>query len=183
MYVFRFAFCELLNVVMVGINMWLLNVVFGGFWWDFAPAIHALLACDYPAWKRQAGLVFPIYAKCDYTKIGVSGSITFHDALCMLTMNSLNEKIFTFMWLWLIGLAIVSMLNVCYRIVWFASSTLRLKLLQSMVCRMSLAKLRRITRNANFGECFLLLQVGRNVHPIIFADIMEDLAIVLDAIL
>lgn len=176
MYAFRFAFCELLNVLMVGLNMWLLNMVFAGFWWDFAPAIRALFAGNYSLWKAEAGLIFPIYAKCDYTKIGVSGSITFHDALCMLTMNSLNEKIFTFMWLWLVALAVVATTNVCYRTVWFASSTLRLKLLQSMACRMSMGKLRRATCDANVGECFFLLQIGRNVHPIVFGDIMETLA-------
>lgn len=42
--------------------------------------------------------VFPRVTKCTFHKFGPSGSIQRHDALCVLALNILNEKIYIFLW-------------------------------------------------------------------------------------
>lgn len=42
--------------------------------------------------------VFPRVTKCTFHKFGPSGSLQRHDALCILALNILNEKIYIFMW-------------------------------------------------------------------------------------
>lgn len=42
--------------------------------------------------------VFPRVTKCTFHKYGASGSIQKHDALCVLALNILNEKIYIFLW-------------------------------------------------------------------------------------
>ena len=49
--------------------------------------------------------VFPRMTKCIYKKFGASGTIQTHDALCMLPINVINEKIYVFLWYWLVLLA------------------------------------------------------------------------------
>ena len=44
--------------------------------------------------------IFPKVAKCIFHKFGPSGSIMRHDALCVLPLNIMNEKIFAFLWYW-----------------------------------------------------------------------------------
>lgn len=44
--------------------------------------------------------VFPRVTKCTFHKFGASGTIQKHDALCVLALNILNEKIFIFLWFW-----------------------------------------------------------------------------------
>lgn len=58
--------------------------------------------------------VFPRVTKCTFHKFGPSGSIQTHDALCILALNILNEKIFIFLWFWLILLSAMSGLSLLY---------------------------------------------------------------------
>lgn len=60
--------------------------------------------------------VFPRVTKCTFHKFGPSGSIQTHDALCILALNILNEKIYIFLWFWFIILAIVSGMALAYSI-------------------------------------------------------------------
>ena len=40
--------------------------------------------------------------KCTFHKFGTSGNIEKHDALCILPLNIVNEKIYIFIWFWLL---------------------------------------------------------------------------------
>lgn len=58
--------------------------------------------------------VFPRVTKCIFHKFGPSGSIQKHDALCVLALNILNEKIYIFLWFWFIIIALFSGLAIVY---------------------------------------------------------------------
>lgn len=58
--------------------------------------------------------VFPRVTKCTFHKFGASGTIQKHDALCVLALNILNEKIYIFLWFWFIILAVMSGLALLY---------------------------------------------------------------------
>ena len=71
--------------------------------------------------------------KCTFHKFGTSGNIEKHDALCILPLNigdfqymiinifnptfSVNEKIYIFIWVWLLFLGFLSSVVIVYRIV------------------------------------------------------------------
>ena len=46
--------------------------------------------------------------KCTFHKFGPSGTVQKFDGLCVLPLNIINEKIYVFLWLWFIFLAVVS---------------------------------------------------------------------------
>lgn len=58
--------------------------------------------------------VFPRVTKCTFHKFGPSGTIQKHDAMCILALNILNEKIYIFLWFWFIILAVISCLALVY---------------------------------------------------------------------
>ncbi|XP_033610430.1 innexin inx3-like [Cryptotermes secundus] len=58
--------------------------------------------------------VFPTLTKCLFYTYGPSGSIRKYDALCVLPLNILNEKIFIFLWFWFIILSVLSGLALIY---------------------------------------------------------------------
>lgn len=54
--------------------------------------------------------------KCIFHKYGPSGSIQQHDALCVMALNIIHEKIYTVLWFWLLFLFIASTLGKFCRI-------------------------------------------------------------------
>ena len=155
--------------------MALLNMVFGGFWFEYAPAIHSLFT-DYKHWDGNASKIFPKLAKCDYHKYGPSGSIEIKDALCLLSLNIINEKIFAFIWIWFILLLMISGLNLMYRLLCVLNKTFRIKTLKSMAMSLSYSQINRASRDGRIGEWFILTQLGRNYDNVIFKEMMEELS-------
>lgn len=58
--------------------------------------------------------IFPRVTKCTFHKVGPSGTIQKMDALCVLALNILNEKIYIFLWFWFIILAVFSGVALLY---------------------------------------------------------------------
>ena len=61
--------------------------------------------------------VFPRMTKCTFYKYGGSGTLMTLDALCVLGMNILNEKIYVFLWFWFVILAGITGFNLVARII------------------------------------------------------------------
>lgn len=159
--------------------MVILNVFFDQFWSRYLPAVVALLTPRGPSFSDRASDVFPLFAKCEYSDIGPSGSTQLHDILCFLTMNVINEKVFAFVYIWYVVLLFVSGINLIWRSAVLLSSTLRLKMLQSMTkCTgtMSRKELKTILRNDNIGDWFVLYLLGQNLSHFAFIDVLNDLS-------
>ena len=58
--------------------------------------------------------VFPRMTKCTFHKYGPSGTIEIHDAMCVLALNIINEKIYVALWFWFIILAVLTALYLLY---------------------------------------------------------------------
>ena len=54
-------------------------------------------------------------AQCIFHKYGGSGTIQRFDALCVLGMNILNEKIYIVLWFWFVILAVITAVNLVVR--------------------------------------------------------------------
>ena len=63
--------------------------------------------------------------KCTFHKFGSSGELEKHDALCILPINIFNEKIYIFLWFWMLILGALTALVVVYRFALCISSSLR----------------------------------------------------------
>ena len=63
--------------------------------------------------------------KCTFHKFGSSGEQEKHDALCILPINIFNEKIYIFLWFWMLVLGALTALVVVYRFALCISSSLR----------------------------------------------------------
>ena len=53
--------------------------------------------------------------KCTFHKFGTSGELEKHDALCILPLNIFNEKIYIFLWFWMLALTSLTSIVVIYR--------------------------------------------------------------------
>ena len=59
--------------------------------------------------------VFPKQTKCSFQKFGVSGTVEVTDGLCLLPLNTMNEKIFVFLWFYLMLVSGITLILFMYR--------------------------------------------------------------------
>ena len=120
--------------------------------------------------------IFPRMTKCTFHKFGPSGEIEKHDALCILPLNIFNEKIYIFLWFWMLILAILTLLVVVYRVLISFSSGFRAYLLKIRYRRIKNECVDIIIEKTVVGDWFLLYLLGQNVDPVIFKDVIHELA-------
>lgn len=115
-------------------------------------------------------LVFPKVAKCIFNKYGISGTVETHDGFCVLPLNILNEKIYIFLWFWLVALTIFTCLSLAFHLALICSAQMRAGLLRAKAHYLIGSDLASyITQNIRRGEWFFLLQLGSNLHPKTFS--------------
>ncbi|XP_050074904.1 innexin inx2-like [Anopheles maculipalpis] len=175
-YLLRYCFCTLLNFCNVLLNIFLLNLIFSGFWTNYHPAVTALLSFDFPSWNRYNSQVFPKIAKCDFHFIGPSGSKQNRDGLCLLSLNVVNEKIFAFLWLWFLMLLAISALNLLYWVVVLCSKSFRLWLVAAPLYPIRSTVVSRALEGQEIGKWFLLHQLCRNLNPIISRELLMSMS-------
>ncbi|XP_033241899.1 innexin inx6 isoform X1 [Drosophila miranda] len=175
-YAIKYTFCEMLNLLISQIlNFWLMDVVFNGFWHKYIHALAAIPVYDWQLWNMMTSRVFPKVAKCEMFVYGPSGSPNVLDILCVLPLNILNEKIFAVLYVWFLFIAMLSALNILYRLVLVFCSHLRLQLLRTHLRGMPKSHVREVLSTAGYGDWFVLMGVSINVNPTLFRELVEQL--------
>ncbi|XP_012283610.1 innexin inx2-like [Orussus abietinus] len=176
LYAIRYFFCELMNLINTVGQIYLLNEFLEGQFTNYGSAVtgFAMETRPYQRVDPMARL-FPKVTKCTIHTFGAGGSAQTHDALCILSLNVVNEKVFVLIWFWFIFLAGVGALAVLYRIIVFSQPWTRIYLLRANARSIKGVKVSRVVRELHFGDWFLLQQLARNVNPIVFGELIEEL--------
>jgi innexin len=120
--------------------------------------------------------IFPRMTKCSFHKFGSSGNIENHDALCILPINIVNEKIYIFIWFWFLILGVLTTLVVFYRLVIIFSPRIRAYLLYIRFRLIRKECINIIVKKAQIGDWFLLYMLGQNVDSMIFKEVVHELS-------
>ena len=156
--------------------LYLQDKFFDGAFFTFGLEVIAFAERDQEDRLDPMIYVFPRMTKCTFHKFGASGEVEKHDALCILPLNIVNEKIYIFLWFWFALLATLSMLVILYRIIIIVSPKMRAYLL---FVRFRLIKrdiIYTIVKKSKMGDWFLFYMLGQNVDNIIFKEVMHELA-------
>ena len=96
--------------------MFLMDRFFEGSFFTFGLEVIAFAERDQEDRLDPMIYIFPRMTKCTFHKFGASGEVEKHDALCILPLNIVNEKIYIFLWFWFVGLITWTFLCFGYRI-------------------------------------------------------------------
>ncbi|CAO1416544.1 unnamed protein product [Diamesa serratosioi] len=173
---YRYYGCELLSLINVIGQMFLMNKFFDGEFMTFGLDVIRHMEADQEDRLDPMIYIFPRMTKCTFYKYGVSGEVERHDAICILPLNVVNEKIYIFLWFWFILLTILTSITVMYRIVIIFSPRMRVYLLRLRFRLVRRDAIEIIVRRSKMGDWFLLYMLGENIDSIIFRDVMGDLA-------
>lgn len=153
-------------------------MIIPGFWIQYSKAVAALLTGDANNWMLYSETLFPKVAKCSYDSYGPSGTLQSFDALCLLPLNILNQKLFIIIWIWYIIQMITSIVNVFYWILISICESVRIYILhQKSLKIVSQQLIAHASHNAHLGHFFVLNQIAKNTNPITFAELITDLGL------
>ena len=101
-----------------------------------------------------------------------------YDALCILALNVINEKIYVFLWFWLFGLAILTSLYLIYNLAAIFLPTLRKRMLSwNAKVNYDDRQLDILMRKADVGDWFLLFLLSKNLDSTLFKEFIDQLII------
>jgi len=156
--------------------MFLMDTFLGGEFFTYGTEVIRLMLCDQEDRVDPMIYIFPRMTKCIFYKYGVSGEVERHDALCVLPLNIVNEKIFIFLWFWFIILATLTFPLIVYRILIIISHKFRVLIFKWSYGRIGTEDIEKLTRNCSFGSWYLLYMIGTNIDKGIFYEAVKDLA-------
>ncbi|KAI1296819.1 Innexin inx2 [Halotydeus destructor] len=173
-YFFQFVLCEILNLMNVLVNIYLVDLFLGGAFSTFG--LDVLKYTEMNQEERTDPMIrmFPRMTKCTFHFFGSSGDVQKHDALCILPLNIINEKIYIFLWFWLMALAAISTVNVAYRLAVIASPRLRCMVIKSRGRLAEGYQLNHLTQNMRIGDWFVLYQLCKNMDALNFKELVNE---------
>jgi len=174
-YVYKFLFCEVLNLVNILFQIYLMDFFFGGQFSKYGAQVLSVSETAFESRDDPMNRVFPKVTKCTFHKYGSSGTVEKHDGLCVLAMNIINEKIYIFLWFWFVALSVWTALQVMFRIITVASSQVRWYILTRRVSSVNKSDISTVVKKCYYGDWFLLMQMSKHINPAVFHDIVLDL--------
>ncbi|XP_031633594.1 innexin inx4-like [Contarinia nasturtii] len=174
-YVQHFIILKMLSFAFILFNIFLLSIIIPGFWSQYYKAISALLAGDMINWLIHIEKNFSITGKCTFEPYRPSGTIQQFDALCLLPLNILNQKLFLIVWLCYILQIIISFLNLLFWLIITLSENARIYILyQEAQKSVSHEAIENASRKARLGHFFVLSQIARNTNPGTFIELVSN---------
>ena len=145
--------------------MFLMDRFFDGAFLTFGLEVIAFAEQDQEDRLDPLIYVFPRMTKCTFHKFGTSGEVEKHDALCLLPLNIVNEKVYIFLWFWFILLSVLSILVILYRIIIVISPKMRAYLLYIRFRLIRREVINTIVKKSYVGDWFLFYMLGKLVCP------------------
>ena len=184
MYFFYFVSMEFLNIVMLFLNFWatdkFLNGNFKYYGWK-AIKYYMLTPEEQKIAVNPLCEAFPTEVSCDVPNVGAAGGTQNANGLCILSQNIINEKMYLFIWFYMVLLIFISVPYFMFRICTCFFDYVRYALLISKCGRTNDPEvpkaIRYIMRDAYVGDWFVLHQLSKNVNTYFFREFVKDLRI------
>lgn len=176
MYVYRYFFCELLCLINVIGQMYLMDAFFDGEFFTYGSRL--LRFSEMPQEERVDPMVyvFPRLTKCVFHKFGPSGTVTRHDSLCVLALNIVNEKAFIFVWFWYIILATMLSCVLLMRAIMIFVPAIRPSLIHMKNRMVPKDAIEVICKKSSLGDWWLLYMLCFNLDPFVYKDVIAEMS-------
>lgn len=167
---YKFFFCEGLNLVVVIGMLFFTDWFLGGEFLTYGSSIIEVASLDPENRTDPMSLVFPKMAKCTFKSFGSSGTIEVKDVMCLIATNIINEKIYLFLWVWLVLLTTVTCLWTVIRLLTMMLPFLRHFILKMYVKDGFSSDVSEIMHQATLSDWFLFISLGKNMETSVFSE-------------
>jgi len=181
-YALRFFACELLNFINCIGQIFFIDTFLNGEFSTYGLRVFEYTGLEPEDRPDPMAVVFPKVTKCTFHKYGPSGTVQLHDGLCVLPSNIINEKIYIFIWLWLVALAVVTGVFMIYRLAVILAAPIRVALIAVKGGKSTKrAEIEAILepQSLNFferlGDWLVLHLVCKNLNALLINDLIRQL--------
>jgi hypothetical protein len=174
-YVYKFVFCEVLNLINVVGQVFLMDKFLGYQFTSYGMDVLSVSTTEIEERDDPMNRVFPKMTKCNFYFYGPSGSVQKFDSLCLLPINIINEKMYIFVWFWFVILITWTLIHLIFRFISLLSGYCRLMMLSNHARTVNRNDLEVILKKCDYGDWFILMQLGKNLNKEIFHDLLLDL--------
>lgn len=173
-----FICCEVANFINVIFQMIIVNWFLGGNFTSYGwnSLVRAFSEPrDRASENDPMEVVFPKMTKCTFRRFGPSGDLVKYDALCILPLNILNEKIYVIMWFWFLILTVITGLWLVYRAFTIIRPEIRVRAIRRRVSHLNKESMVYILSRMNTGDWFVLSMLCKNLDHNVYSKIMDNL--------
>ena len=167
---------DFLNLINVVGNIYLVDAFLGGEFSTYGVKVLNFLEADPENRIDPMAMIFPRVTKCSFYKYGPSGTIQTHDSICVLPINIINEKIYVFLWFWLIILSFISIIGLISHVFSMLVPSITKMNLSSRAMNRKNINLDELGRNFEIGDWKLLHILGTNMEPLVFGEFLQELS-------
>ncbi|XP_050533272.1 innexin inx1 [Daktulosphaira vitifoliae] len=176
-YAAKYWLCEFLCFINIVLQIYWMNKFFGGEFLTYGLRVIGLSGEHQDDRIDPMVFIFPRVTKCTFHKFGPSGTVQKHDSLCILPLNIVNEKTYIFIWFWFLLLLAALVLLVVHRILLLYNKNVRKNALRYRHYRLindDVAK--AVTNKVSIGDWWVLYMLGKNLDPLIYRDVIREIA-------
>ena len=197
----KYIFCEILNVVILGLNFHFIDVFLSGNFWYYGWLWIGYNGMSYGQQQVSTNPLcntFPLEVSCSVPNFGAGGGIQELNGMCVLTQNIINQKMYLVIWFYMVFL--ISILPVCifYRVltlffdyfrsalligkevIFFYFSQFNISQFSAQLGNTNDKKARKaikeIMSKCHVGDWFVLFQLSKNVNMYFFRAFVKELA-------
>ncbi len=185
-YAFWFFCCEQLNFIVV-LSQWFITNKFLKYkFLSYGPDVISYY--NVPSEERDEFYMtnpmceaFPRIAACNYVRYGSGGGQETKNAICILGLNMINDKVFLMLWFWYFFLTFFGALRFLYRVLqlsrrWFRYQVMRARIGRYFKTDAAMRHVEHYTKRAPIGDWFVLYQMSRNMNTRFFAEFLVVLS-------
>jgi len=185
-YAYCFFFCELLNILISVSQIFVTDAFLNYQFLDYGYLVFNYYRLS--AEERSLDTtfnpmceVFPKVGACDFMRYGRGGGAEIKNAICILSLNIINDKVFAVIWFWHCVLIIFGVLRIVLRIVQLCSSSIRLWVLEIQMDRYlannkHAKHIEHYVHYCSIGDWFLLYQMNKSMNKRFFAEFLALLS-------
>lgn len=174
-YYLSYVICEALSFVNVIIQMYVIDSFLGGEFSTFGTKVLSFTDWDDQVRYDPMVKVFPRLTKCTFHRYGSSGDVQKHDAMCILPINIINEKIYIVLWLWLYFLGTITFFSLIWRVSTYSFRGARLFVFKQRAKFCSTQELIQVFDSLPTGDWYLIDLLAKNMDAVHFRDFISEL--------
>jgi len=174
-----FFLCEVLNLVIDVINIYLTDFFLSGRFMKYGSQVVKYLGHNkYDRLTRPNPMctVFPTVTSCTFHSVGTAAGEQKFNSICILSLNIINEKVYLLLWFWMFGLTILTFVHLLFRLLTIFLPPMRRLLIILKIRGFSnsdMATCKSVLSHCYLGDWFVLYQLSKNSNTYFFRYLLK----------